>query len=39
VNPGTPNIEREMLGIVHGLEKSHYYVYRKHVEVKTDHQP
>ena len=33
------NIEREMLGIVHGLEKFHYYAYGRHVTVETDHKP
>ena len=33
------NIEREMLAIVHGLEKFHYYVYVRGVTVKTDHKP
>ena len=33
------NIEREMLGVVHGLEKFHYYAYGRHVTVLTDHKP
>lgn len=33
------NIEREMLGVVYGLEKFHYYVYGQHVVVETDHKP
>ena len=33
------NIEREMLGIVFGLERLHKYVYGRHVEVHTDHKP
>ena len=33
------NIEREMLGVIHGLEKFHYYVYGRHVTVETDHKP
>ena len=33
------NIEREMLGIVFGLERFHQYVYGRHVEVHTDHKP
>ena len=33
------NIEREMLGIVFGLERFHQYVYERHVEVHTDHKP
>ena len=28
-----------MLGIVHGLEKFHYYAYGRHVTVETDHKP
>ena len=33
------NIEREMLGIVFGLERFRQYVYGRHVEVHTDHKP
>jgi transposase InsO family protein len=33
------NIEREMLGIVFGLERFHHYVYGRHVLVETDHKP
>jgi len=35
------NIEREMLAIVHGLEKFHYYryVYGRGITVETDHKP
>ncbi|KAK3730998.1 hypothetical protein QZH41_006643 [Actinostola sp. cb2023] len=33
------NIEREMLGVVHGLEKFHYYCYGRPVVVQTDHKP
>ena len=33
------NIEREMLGIVFGLYRFHQYVYGRHVEVHTDHEP
>ena len=33
------NIEREMLAVVHGLEKLHYYAYGRHVTVETDHKP
>ena len=33
------NIEREMLGIVFGLERFHQYVYGRHVEVHPDHKP
>ena len=31
------NIEREMLAVVHGLEKFHYYAYGQPVVVETDH--
>ena len=33
------NIEREMLGIVWGLEKFHHYVFGRSVKVQTDHKP
>ena len=33
------NIEREMLAVVHGLEKFHYYVYGRRVTVETDYKP
>ena len=33
------NIEREMLGVLYGLEHFHYYVYGQHVTVHTDHKP
>ena len=33
------NIEREMLGIVFGLERFHHYVYGRQVLVETDHKP
>ena len=33
------NIEREMLAVVHGLEKFHYYAYGRHVVVESDHKP
>jgi transposase InsO family protein len=33
------NIEREMLGIVWGLEKFHHYVFGRKVQVQTDHKP
>ena len=33
------NIEREMLGIVFGLERFHHYAYGRHVTVETDHEP
>ena len=33
------NIEREMLAVVHGLEKFHYYAYGQPVVVETDHKP
>ena len=33
------NIEREMLGILFGLERFHHYVYGRHVIVHSDHKP
>ena len=33
------NIEREVLAVVHGLEKFHYYAYGRPVVVETDHKP
>ncbi len=33
------NIEREMLGVVHGLQKFHHFVYGRPVRVLTDHKP
>ena len=33
------NIEREMLAILFGLERFHYYAYGRHVTVETDHKP
>ena len=33
------NIEREMLGLVFGLERFHYYVYGRSVIIETDHKP
>ena len=33
------NIEREMLAVLFGLEKFHYYVYERPVVVYTDHKP
>ena len=33
------NIERELLGIVFGLERFHYYAYGRHVVIETDHKP
>jgi ribonuclease HI len=33
------NIEREMLAVLHGLEKFHYYAYGRHVIIETDHKP
>ena len=33
------NIEREMLAIVFGCERFHYYVYGRKFEVITDHKP
>ena len=33
------NIEREMLGIVFGLERFHHYAYGRHVTVESDDKP
>jgi len=33
------NIEREMLGVLFGLERFHYYAYGRPVSVETDHKP
>ena len=33
------NIERDILGIVFGLERFHQYVYGRHMKVHTDHTP
>ena len=33
------NIEREMLGVVFGLERFHYYAYGRKVKIETDHKP
>jgi hypothetical protein len=33
------NIEREMLAVLPGLEKFHYYVYGRPVVIHTDHKP
>ena len=33
------NIEREMLPVVHGLEKFHFYAYGRQVTIETDHKP
>ena len=33
------NIEREMLGIVFGLERFHYYAYGNKITIYTDHKP
>ena len=33
------NIKREMLAVVHGLEKFHYYVYGRGITVERDHKP
>ena len=33
------NIEREMLGVVFGLERFHHYVYGRHIILQTDHKP
>ena len=33
------NIEREALGILHGLEKFHHYCFAREVSIITDHKP
>ena len=33
------NIEREVLGILHGLEKSHQYCFTKELSIIMDHKP
>ena len=33
------NIERECLSVVFGLEKSHTYIYGRHITVFNDHRP
>jgi len=33
------NIEREMLGIVFGLERFHHYVFGRQITIETDHKP
>ena len=33
------NIEREALGILHGLEKFHHYCFAREVHIITDHKP
>ena len=33
------NIEREMLGILFGLQRFHYYAYGRRVTIETDHKP
>ena len=33
------NIDREMLGIVFGLERFHHYAYGRHVTIESDHKP
>lgn len=33
------NIEREMLAVLFGLEKFHYYAYGRPVVVESDHKP
>ena len=33
------NIEREVLGILHGLEKFHHYCFARNVNVITNHKP
>ena len=33
------NIEREALGILHGLKKFHHYCFAREVHIITDHKP
>uniref|UniRef100_A0A8C9V4K9 Reverse transcriptase/retrotransposon-derived protein RNase H-like domain-containing protein n=1 Tax=Scleropages formosus TaxID=113540 RepID=A0A8C9V4K9_SCLFO len=33
------NIEREMLALVHGIERFHAYLYGRHFYINTDHKP
>ena len=33
------NIEREALGIIHGLKKFHHYCFAREVLIITDHKP
>ena len=33
------NIEREAIGIIHGLEKFHHYYFARGVLIITDHKP
>ena len=33
------NIERELLGVVFGLERLHHYTFGSSITVETDHQP
>ena len=33
------NFERELLGVVFGLERLHHYTFGKPITVETDHQP
>ena len=33
------NIERELLGVVFGLERLHHYTFGSQITVETDHQP
>ena len=36
---GYSNIEREALGLVHGVQRYHHYLYAKHFTAITDHKP
>ena len=36
---GYSNIEREMLGVVFGMERFHHYAFGRRVTVETDHKP
>ena len=33
------NIERELLGVVFGLERLHHYTFGKFITAETNHQP
>uniref|UniRef100_A0A8C9SGK0 Gypsy retrotransposon integrase-like protein 1 n=1 Tax=Scleropages formosus TaxID=113540 RepID=A0A8C9SGK0_SCLFO len=33
------NIEREMLALVHGIQRFHIYLYGRHFYINTDHKP
>ena len=33
------NIEKELLGVVFGIERLHHYTYGRTITLKTDHEP